>query len=64
LNIHPSPLFNVIRRAVNEWQLSQPNATQADCEEWLKERWQGGGRAAWEAQVPNSDKPKAEKRKR
>jgi tRNA nucleotidyltransferase (CCA-adding enzyme) len=63
LDIRPSPLFNVIRRAVNEWQLEHPEATKADAEAWLKEQWEGSGRADWEAQVP-SDKPKAEKRKR
>jgi tRNA nucleotidyltransferase (CCA-adding enzyme) len=64
LEIRPSPLFNVIRKAVNEWQLDHPSATKADCEGWLKEQWQGTGRQEWEAQIPKVDKPKAEKRKR
>jgi tRNA nucleotidyltransferase (CCA-adding enzyme) len=56
--------MNVIRRAVNEWQLGHPGQSKAECEEWLRDQWQGSGRAEWEAQVPVTDKPKAEKRKR
>ena len=64
LDIRPSPLFNVSRRAVTEWQLDHPEAAKADAEGWLKEQWEGSGRGDWEAHVPSSDKPKAEKRKR
>lgn len=56
--------MNVIRRAVNEWQLSHPGHGKEECEAWLRRKWQGSGRAVWEAQVPVVDKPKAEKRKR
>jgi hypothetical protein len=64
LGIKPSPLFNVIRRSINEWQLDNASASKADCEIWLKERWQGSGRAEWEAEVVKVEVPKAEKRKR
>lgn len=57
-------MMNIIRRAVNEWQLDHPAQTKADCESWLKGQWEGSGRAAWEAQVPVAGKNKAEKRKR
>jgi tRNA nucleotidyltransferase (CCA-adding enzyme) len=64
LDIRPSPLLNIIRRSVNEWQLDRPAATKTECEQWLKEQWEGSGREEWEAQVPKVDKLKAEKRKR
>lgn len=56
--------MNIIRQAVNEWQLDHPSASKNECEEWLRERWAGTGRAEWEAKCPKVDKSKAEKRKR
>jgi hypothetical protein len=57
-------MMNIIRRAVNEWQLDHPTRSKEDCETWLRAEWQGSGRAVWESQVPVMDKSKAEKRKR
>jgi tRNA nucleotidyltransferase (CCA-adding enzyme) len=57
-------MMNIIRRAVNEWQLDHPTGSKADCETWLKEQWAGSGRAVWQAQLPVVDKTKLEKRKR
>lgn len=52
LEIKPSPLFAVIMRAINEWQLDHPSATADDCRQWLLAQWQGDGRVTWEGQVP------------
>lgn len=56
--------MNIIRQAVNEWQLDNPAADKSQCEQWLRERWAGAGRVEWEAKCPKVDKSKAEKRKR
>lgn len=49
---------------MNAWQLDNPDATKAECEGWIKNRWNGEGRVEWESQCPRMEKGKAEKRKR
>jgi tRNA nucleotidyltransferase (CCA-adding enzyme) len=66
LDIGPSPLIQVIIRAINVWQLDHPGASKSDCEDWLLKTWRGSGRAEWESQAPSKGpvKDKGEKRKR
>lgn len=64
LQTKPGPLFQVILRAINEWQLDHPEQTKEDCTAWVLSEWNGDGKAKWEAevQVPNKS-GKARKRK-
>ncbi|WWD15947.1 hypothetical protein CI109_100371 [Kwoniella shandongensis] len=68
LSIKPSPLLNTIRQAINVWQLDHPEGTKEECEGWLKNQWEGEGRAEWETvSLPmraKVEKVKGEKRKR
>jgi hypothetical protein len=56
-------------RSINAWQLDHPTSSKQECEEWVKGKWEGEGRAEWEAAVPPPPEKKqklaaAEKRKR
>lgn len=64
LETKPGPLFQVILRAINEWQLEYPEKTREDCEAWVLSEWNGDGRAKWEAEVqPPPNKTGKKKRK-
>ncbi|KAK4684329.1 hypothetical protein P7C73_g5855, partial [Tremellales sp. Uapishka_1] len=62
LSIPPSRLVQVILQAVNVWHLDNPGKTREEGENWLKETWNGEGRAEWERQLP-VEAPKAKKAK-
>lgn len=65
LNLKPSQLIQVILQAVNVWLLDNPQATQADCEAWVRSMWEGEGKTYWESLVPAPVvKEKAEKQKK
>ncbi|WVW83021.1 hypothetical protein I302_105037 [Kwoniella bestiolae CBS 10118] len=64
LSISPSPLLQTIRQALNIWQLDHPQGTKEECEVWLKEMWEGQGRAEWEKNSQPKKIVKGEKRKR
>lgn len=64
LDTKPGPLFQVILRSINEWQLEYPEKSREDCEAWVLGEWNGEGRAKWESEVPAPvSKNKAKKRK-
>lgn len=60
LELSPSPLLQVILKAIGAWQLDHPEASKSECAEWLVAEWRGPSRQVWESQVPS----KGEKRKR
>ncbi|WWC61070.1 uncharacterized protein I303_103648 [Kwoniella dejecticola CBS 10117] len=64
LSITPSPLLQTIRQALNIWQLDHPEGNKEECEVWLKQQWEGQGRAEWESRSQPKKPVKGEKRKR
>ncbi|ORX39900.1 putative tRNA adenylyltransferase [Kockovaella imperatae] len=49
LSLKPGPILQIITENVVAWQLDHPGSTQTECEEWLRESWEGRKRVEWEA---------------